>query len=99
MGPQKVRIPVYFDTDREVLNAVFETIGMVKPEGSRVVRIKNTLELAEVEVSESLLEAVKARDDLEIAGELKQMDFDSEGNLMPFTAININHQGTKPQSQ
>lgn len=99
MGPQKVRIPVYFDTDREVLDAVFETIGMVKPEESRVVRIKNTLELAEVEVSESLLEAVKARDDLEIAGELKQMDFDSEGNLMPFTAININHQGTKPQSQ
>jgi len=28
------------DTDREILDAVFETIGMVKPEDSKVVRIK-----------------------------------------------------------
>ena len=85
MGPQKIRIPVHFDTDRKVLDAVFETIGMVKPEDSRVVRIKNTLKLGEVEVSEALLEAVKARDDLEIAGELREMEFDSEDNLVPLT--------------
>jgi hypothetical protein len=84
MGPQKVRIPVYFDTDREVLDAVFQTIGMVKPEESKVVRIKNTLELSEVEVSESLIEAVKSRDDLEIAGELREMEFDPKGNLIPL---------------
>jgi hypothetical protein len=45
MGPQKIRIPVHFDTDRDVLDAVFETIGMVKPEDSKVIRIKNTLKL------------------------------------------------------
>ena len=84
MGPQKIRIPVYFDTDRKVLDAVFETIGMVKPEESRVVRIKNTLELGEVEVSEGLVEAVKARDDLEIVGELREMEFDPEDNLVPL---------------
>ena len=84
MGPQKVRIPVYYDTDREVLDAVFQTIGMVKPEESRTVRIKNTLELALVEVSEKFLDAVKERDDLEIAGKLKEMEFDSAGNLTPL---------------
>ena len=84
MGPQKVRIPVYLDTDREVLDAVFQTIGLVEPEESKVVRIKNTLVLDEVEVSEGLLEAVKERDDLEIAGELKEMEFDFEGNLTPL---------------
>ena len=57
MGPQKIRIPVYFDTDREVLDALFQTIGMIKPEESKVVRIKNTLEIGEVEVSESLLDS------------------------------------------
>ena len=31
----------------------------------------------------SLMEAVKSRDDLEIVGELKDMQFDSEGNLSP----------------
>jgi len=84
MGPQKVRIPVHFDTDRQVLDAVFQTIGMVKPEESRVVRIKNTLKLDEVEVSESLLEAVKQRDDLELAGEPVEMEFDEKGNLKPL---------------
>lgn len=84
MGPQKVRIPIHFDTDKEVLDAVFETIGMVKPEESRVVRIKNTLKLDEVEVSERLIEAVKTRDNLKIAGELREMEFDSEDNLLPL---------------
>ncbi|MFC1717250.1 lactate racemase domain-containing protein [Candidatus Poribacteria bacterium] len=82
MGPQKVRVPIYFDTDREVLDAVFQTIGMVEPEDSKVVRIKNTLILDKVEVSESLLEAMKERDDLEPVGELGEMEFDSEGNLV-----------------
>jgi len=82
MSPQKVRIPIYFNTDRKVLDAVFETIGIVRPEDSKVVRIKNTLKLDEVEVSESLLEAVKSRSDLEIAGEPKEMEFDHEDNLL-----------------
>jgi len=84
MAPQKVRIPVYFDTDKKVLNAVFETIGMVKPEDSKVVRIKNTLKLDEIEISESLLEAAKKRSDLEIMGEIREMEFDHEDNLMLF---------------
>jgi len=84
MGPQKIRIPVYYDTDRQVLDAAFQTIGMVEPEESKVVRIKNTLLLDEVEVSEALLEAVKERDDLEIMGEPKEMEFDSEDNLTPL---------------
>lgn len=83
MGPQKVRIPVYLDTDRKVLDAVFETIGMVKPEDSKVVRIKNTLKLGEVDISEKLLELAKERDDLEIIGEAKEMEFDSDDNLLP----------------
>ncbi len=81
MGPQKVRIPVYLDTDREVLDAVFETIGMIKPEDSKVVRIKNTLKLGEVDISEKLLDAAKKRDDLEVIGEPEEMKFDSEGNI------------------
>ena len=84
MGPQKVRIPIYFDTDRRILDAVFETIGMVEPEDSKVVRIKNTLKLQEVDISESLLQPAKDRSDLEIIGDLKEMQFDSQGNLTPF---------------
>jgi len=84
MGPQKVRIPIYFDTDRRILDAVFETIGMVEPEDSKVVRIKNTLKLQEVDISESLLQPAKDRSNLEIIGDLKEIQFDSQGNLTPF---------------
>lgn len=84
LSPQKVRIPVYFDTDKKVMDAAFETIGMVVPKESRIVRIKNTLKLEEVEISESLLDEAKEREDLEIIGELKQITFDSNGFLLPF---------------
>jgi hypothetical protein len=83
-GPQKVRIPINFDNDRKVLDAVFDTIGMVKSEDSKVVRIKNTLRLDEVDISESLIEPAKARDDLEIIGKPKEMEFDEKDNLMPI---------------
>lgn len=81
LGPQKSRIPMYFDTDRETIENALETIGLTKPEDCRVVRIKSTLHLEEVECSEPLLKAIKERPDLEITGGLKEMKFDSEGNL------------------
>jgi len=81
MGPQKVRIPINFDNDRKVLDAVFDTIGMVKPEDSKVVRIKNTLRLDEVDISENLIEPAKARTDLEIIGKPKELVFDEKDNL------------------
>ncbi|MEK7396226.1 MAG: lactate racemase domain-containing protein [Candidatus Poribacteria bacterium] len=83
-GPQKVRIPINFDNDRKVLDAVFDTIGMVKPEDSKVVRIKNTLRLDEVDISESLIEPAKVRDDLEIIDTANEMIFDEKDNLKPI---------------
>jgi len=91
MGPQKVRIPIHLNTDRKVLNAVFDTVGMVKPEESHTVRIKNTLRLDEVEVSEGLLDAVKTRSDLEIIGEPKELEFDENDNLKPISLGSIGH--------
>jgi hypothetical protein len=84
MGPQKVRIPIHFDTDRKVLNAVFDTIGLVHPEESKVVRIKNTLRLDEIEVSEEFLYTARSRADLEIIGEPKDFEFDENDNLRPI---------------
>jgi hypothetical protein len=91
MGPQKVRIPIHFNTDRKVLNAVFDTIGMVSPEESKVVRIKNTLRLDEVDVSEGFLDAVKSSSDLEVIGEPKELEFDESDNLKPISLSINNH--------
>ena len=91
MGPQKVRIPIHFDTDRKVLNAVFDTIGIVNPEESKVIRIKNTLRLDEIEVSEGFLDTVKSRADLEIIGEPKDFEFDENDNLKQICLHDIGH--------
>lgn len=84
MGPQKARIPVFFDTDREVIEAALSTIGMTRPERSRMVRIKDTLRLGEVAVSEALLEHAADRDDLEVVTGPASLAFDDTGALTPF---------------
>ena len=81
MGPQKARIPVYFDTDRKVIEAAFQTIGMKAPESGRAVRIKNTLHLGEVSISEALMDEVAMRDDLEVNDSLTALPFDQAGRL------------------
>ena len=50
----------------------------------RVVRVKNTLRIAEVDVSESLLPEVATRDDLTQVGDPAPLAFDAAGALLPF---------------
>lgn len=84
LSPESARIPMTFDTDREAVEAALGTIGRVKPEEARIVRIKNTLLLEELEVSEALLPEVKQRDTLEILWGPKGLIFDSNGGLPTF---------------
>lgn len=79
--PEKGRIPVWFDTDRESIGAALLSIGSVRPEEARVVHIKNTEEVKYVELSKSLMEEAEAREDLEILGLPAPMSFDDRGNL------------------
>lgn len=84
LGPQKSKIPYYYDTDREAIEVALETIGLTPPEHGRVVRIENTLKLTEVDISEPLLQEAELRSDLEVIGELKPFEFDADANLLPF---------------
>src|SRR5579872_1889395 len=79
-------LPISFDTDRNVLEAAFPTIGLTEPERSRVLHISNTLQLAELLASEAYLPLIESRDDLEIVEEPRDMEFDEEGNLYPVAA-------------
>jgi len=45
------------------------------------MRIKNTLKIEKLYISEPLLEEARARDDIQILGEIEPMKFDSQGNL------------------
>jgi hypothetical protein len=78
--------PVSLETDRDVLEAAFPTIGLTEPEQARVLHISNTLQLAELLASEVYLPMIESRDDLEIVEDAHEMEFDEEDNLYPVAA-------------
>ncbi len=73
--------PIWYDTDREVLENALTTIGLATPERAKVIQIPDTLHMAEVLVSEAYLEDIKKRPDLEIVSQPQEMQFDATGNL------------------
>jgi hypothetical protein len=78
---EKAAVPMFFETDQECIKTALGSVGLTPPEKSRIVRIKNTLLVDEVEVSEAYQEEFAKRKDLEILGGPKPMVFDSQGNL------------------
>lgn len=84
-APTGAKIPMFFDSDREAIEAALNTLGLTPPEQARVVRIKNTLLLGEVEVSEAFMPEVATREDLTRLGEPRPMAFDAAGTLAPLS--------------
>jgi len=82
--PEAAKVPMAFETDREAIEIALGMIGLTSPEQATVVRIKNTLLLAEMNVSEALLPQVKAHDRLSIVSGPAPLAFDGKGNLPPF---------------
>jgi hypothetical protein len=82
--PEAIRLPIAFPNDREAIETALGMIGLVPPERARVVRIKNTLHVQEMYVSESLLTEVRGNARISANGALAPMAFDAAGNLLPF---------------
>ena len=81
-APGAAKIPATFDTDREAIEAALDCIGLTPPERARVIRIRNTLMVGELEASESFAAEVAARSDLAVLGEAPLV-FDAAGRLLP----------------
>ena len=81
---EKAAIPMHFDTDRECIRVALGSVGLIPTEKSRVVRIKNTLQLDEVEVSEIYKDEILKRSDLEILEGPRPMSFNAGNNLAPM---------------
>jgi len=83
--PELGRTPPFLPNDRDAIRMGIRTCGPIDPEKARIVRIKNTLELERMWISESLYEAVKAGGELpgkiEVIHEPGEMQFDVLGNL------------------
>ena len=72
------RIPITLENDRECLRVALEKH---EQENARIVRIKNTLDLETLLVSENLARDAGVNPNLEIAGESELLRFDNEGFL------------------
>jgi hypothetical protein len=75
-------MPVSAENDREAIRIALASLPGIPAEKARVVRIKNTLELEELEVSESLRPEVEASPRLQILAGPEALPFDSAGNLI-----------------
>ncbi len=84
--PEGAHIPIHFDTDRECLEAAVSVIGLIEPHDAKIVWIRNTLDLAEVEVSAPYLDEANRREDLEVLSPLRDLPFDASGMLPPWDA-------------
>jgi hypothetical protein len=86
-APETAKIPPYFDIDRESIDAALNTIGPVERQAVKMIRIKNTLSLGEMDVSEAYIPMLKVRKDLVQLGEPQELQFDAYGNLLPFVSL------------
>jgi hypothetical protein len=79
--PQAMRTPAHFPSDRECLERISPTAGRVDLADVTYAWIRNTLELARMEVSENLIPALRQNPLVEILGPSREMEFDADGNL------------------
>ncbi|SCL89614.1 lactate racemase domain-containing protein [Sporanaerobacter sp. PP17-6a] len=82
--PSTVRLPMVMPNDYEAIKTAIKTANNLDYDGrkSRIVRIKNTLSLKNIYVSESLIEDVKKNSKLEIISGPFDFEFDKENNLI-----------------
>jgi len=81
MGPECGRVPIAFDQDRQALQAAFDNSGVLHYQDLRLVWIKNTLEMEYLWASEAMLKEAQANPNLEVVSGLKEIPFDSGGNM------------------
>ncbi|WP_342048172.1 lactate racemase domain-containing protein [Bacillus sp. OTU530] len=75
------KIATTLPNDKEAIQAAIKTSNILDFSQVKMVRIKNTLEISEIEVSEALLEYVANHPQMEQISDLYDFPFDEKGNL------------------
>ncbi len=83
MSPEKAAIPVTLENDRDAIVNALESMGLDDGKGTKIVRIKNTSELCQMEISEALTPLIRKTKGIKIETiqTARPMNFDSSGNL------------------
>jgi hypothetical protein len=79
-------IPMIMNSDREAIQLAVKTVVRVKPQDCRIVRIRNTLQLAEIQISEPMFEELRGQPErFEAVTGPAPLAFDASGTLAPLT--------------
>ena len=75
------KIATTLPNDKQAIQAAVKTSNILDFTTVKLVRIKNTLKLSEIEVSEPLLEYIQNHPNMEQVSDLYEFQFDENGNL------------------
>jgi hypothetical protein len=85
---ERGKIPMIMPTDEEAIKAAARTSWDVAPGREKIARIRNTLMIHELEVSETLLPDILSAGgsggDIEVVGDWHDFHFDADGRLLPI---------------
>ncbi len=76
-----VKIPPIMPSDADAIRLCLKTANAIDRRAPRIVRIKNTLQLGSIEVSEAMRAEAEAHSALAIESEAAPLVFDTDGNL------------------
>jgi hypothetical protein len=75
---------MHFASDRECIERIGKTCGRLDDSELRIGRIRNTLELTPLVLSENLRDEIEGNPLLEIVGDAYDLEYDRAGNLLPI---------------
>ncbi len=84
---QPGKLPIILDDDRDAILAAMKTCNAHDLKQARVVRIKDTLRIGEIYISESMLADAATIPEIEVIGSPTEMVFDAAGNLMDSVEV------------
>ena len=81
LDPGIAKVPVTLESDRECIETALDVLARATGREPTVVRIRSTLELAELCVSESLVGSLPGDGSVEVVGRPEPMRFGADGRL------------------
>jgi hypothetical protein len=77
-----IKIPMTLKNEKQAIQSCVKTCNTRTYEEAKIVRIRNTLCMDEILVSENMLDLVTQHDDMEITGSPAAMEFNQAGDLV-----------------
>ncbi len=82
LGLLPAKIPIYFDNDREAIEAALASLASEAPETLKVVRIADTLNVERFQASEACVGGLNGHKGVSTVGSARAMEFDASENLV-----------------